>query len=422
MKARKVAKRPVSAATEHGPKGTALCKTKRTTGAKTTQASSVLQRRAKSARAVANPILRAAQDYLRRGLSVVPIQCGTKRCSLRKWKHYQNSPPSPAKVEEWFSEHPDWQLAIILGDVSGGVVVRDFDDKAVFDRWVAEHPEWAASLPTVATARGLHVYLRSADTRSRKVVGGELRGDGNYVLAPPSKHPDGATYKWLIPLPDDGDIPEADLVAIGLLPPPPEKNAVEKPVDNLITDGMPGGLSYRTQRFLVHGVDEGCRNTELFVAACNLAAAGVSRKQAEVMLRRGCRRCYPPLEGDEVRRTIDSAYSKVRKLPNSSGVFFDMYVIPRAIVTHPDLSDSAKLVWGALDYRQRANIDCFPSIATIAKDIGRAEDTARKAVQRLEEAGLLRIRRFDGYVNHYETFLLGKDGDKADSVSRRSHP
>jgi hypothetical protein len=416
MKKRKVVKGPASAATDHGPKSAAHHNSKCNTGSKTTQGRSVRQRRSRSKEPEANPILLAALDYLRRGFSVIPIRPGTKKCALPRWKEYQSRLASEAEVNRWFTEHPDWQLGIVLGEVSGGVVVGDFDDMAEHDRWAEEYPECAATLPTVVTARGRHVYCRSADTRSHKVTGGEIRGDGNYVLAPPSKHPAGADYAWMIPLPGDGDVPEVDLVETGLLPPPPKKSrkARRKPT----ADGdMPLGLSHRTQRFIDHGADEGCRNHELFVASCNLAALGVSRERAEVMLRRGCRLCYPPFEGDEIRRTIDSAYSKVRKLPNSSGVLFNTYVIPRAIAMYPGLPDSAKLVWGALDYRQRASFCCFPSVATIGKDVGRSEDAARKAVQRLERAGLLTVMRSDGAVNRYITHLPHVASDDEDMVS-----
>ena len=67
------------------------------------------------------------------------------------------------------------------------------------------------------TARGRHVYFHSTYRRIKKMADGELRGAG-YCLLPPSRHPDGPVYEWLVPLPD-GEIPfVADVRAAGLLP------------------------------------------------------------------------------------------------------------------------------------------------------------------------------------------------------------
>jgi hypothetical protein len=78
-------------------------------------------------------------------------------------------------------------------------------------------------LPTVATSRGRHVYFRAAvaDLRFVDLPDGEYRGDsGHYCLLPPSRHPDGPTYEWVVSLPD-GAIPFVpDVRAAGLLPCP----------------------------------------------------------------------------------------------------------------------------------------------------------------------------------------------------------
>jgi hypothetical protein len=56
--------------------------------------------------------------------------------------------------------------------------------------------------------RGLHLYFRhpggELPTRIGLGSGLDLKGDGGYVVAPPSKHPSGATYEWIIG-PQDAD-------------------------------------------------------------------------------------------------------------------------------------------------------------------------------------------------------------------------
>jgi hypothetical protein len=168
----------------------------------------------------ANALLDAALQYARRGWSIIPIRHkpGTdgKQAAV-PWREYQKRRPTDSELHTWFgNERPVDGLAVILGRVSGGLVCRDFDDLAAYGKWAAEHPELASRLPTVETARGRHVYFRSTWTGFKDLGDGELRGDSkHYCLLPPSKHPGGRRYKWLIPLPD-APLPQIDPYAVGL--------------------------------------------------------------------------------------------------------------------------------------------------------------------------------------------------------------
>ena len=163
------------------------------------------ERRLRMHRTNSGPILQAALEYHRRGFSVLPIKPGTKRPACRSWKPFQSERPDERRLHRWFSDHPDRGLAVVLGDVSGGLVCRDFDTMESYQRWVRDHPDLAKMLPTVATARGRHVYFHSDHRGIVHLEDGELRGAG-YCLLPPSRHPDGPVYRWLVPLPD-GPLP-----------------------------------------------------------------------------------------------------------------------------------------------------------------------------------------------------------------------
>ena len=78
-------------------------------------------------------------------------------------------------------------------------------------------PALAKTLPTVKTARGWHVYFCGLEG-FYDLGNGEYRGDsGHYCLLPPSRHPSGITYEWILPLPD-GELPSIDPRKAGLLP------------------------------------------------------------------------------------------------------------------------------------------------------------------------------------------------------------
>ena len=109
-------------------------------------------------------------------------------------------------------------LAVILGRVSGGLACRDFDLAASYHQWADNNSNLAKALPTVQTVRGFHLYFQGPEG-FQTLSDGEYRGDsGHYCLLPPSRHPTGQDYRWIVPLPD-GDLPEVDPLDTGLVPP-----------------------------------------------------------------------------------------------------------------------------------------------------------------------------------------------------------
>jgi hypothetical protein len=109
-------------------------------------------------------------------------------------------------------------MAVILGPVSGDMVCRDYDLAESYERWKQEFPTLAVSLPTVKTSRGYHVYFRCSGIGIERFTDGELRGAGHYCLLPPSILAKGSgRYEWIVPLPNDEDLPLIDPIASGLM-------------------------------------------------------------------------------------------------------------------------------------------------------------------------------------------------------------
>lgn len=179
-----------------------------------------------------SPILRAALDYHARGWSIIRMSMAQKR-PAHKWKRYQDCQMTEANVRRQFGSGTGG-IGVIFGEVSGWLASRDFDDMPAYEAWAARHSSLAGTLPTVETRRGRHVYCRTTQAaigQLRQRLGksgtgaiacgdGELRaGVGCYSVLPPSRHPSGHEYRWLIPLPD-GPLPEVDLPAAGFVPDP----------------------------------------------------------------------------------------------------------------------------------------------------------------------------------------------------------
>lgn len=148
-------------------------------------------------------------------MSVIAV-AGKKAVST--WKPFMVACPSENDLVNMFASPRVTGLAVICGEVSRNLVIRDFDAEGTYDAWREEHRALAKSLPTVRTSRGHHVYGRDQRIdRVSKLPDGEVRAGGGYCLAPPSRHPSGVLYRWLIP--PGKDIPEVPFAEVGLVPP-----------------------------------------------------------------------------------------------------------------------------------------------------------------------------------------------------------
>jgi hypothetical protein len=149
-------------------------------------------------------LLNHALAYAGRGWSIVPV---TGKKAVGRWKHFQTAPADERTLRRLFAKEGITGLAVLLGRVSGGLAVRDFDRAEAYHRWAAANPYDAARQPTVRTGRGFHVYGTLDADCYATLDDGELRADpGHYVLVPPSLHPTGSVYGWTIPLPQ-GTLP-----------------------------------------------------------------------------------------------------------------------------------------------------------------------------------------------------------------------
>ncbi|MFH1613803.1 MAG: bifunctional DNA primase/polymerase [Planctomycetota bacterium] len=145
-----------------------------------------------------NGLLKYALSYYQRGWSIIPVPHGSKKARIR-WGKYQHTRPGEEQFRRWFSKGK-YNIAVILGAVSGDLACRDFDSMDEYHLWVSKYPDLAKLLPTVQTAKGMHVYFEGHIQGIKHIANGELRGSGGYCLLPPSVHPDGPEYQWANPL------------------------------------------------------------------------------------------------------------------------------------------------------------------------------------------------------------------------------
>lgn len=106
-------------------------------------------------------------------------------------------------IRDWWTRWPNASVGIATGAVSG-IVVLDIDPKRGGLDSLATLEEKVGPIPMDAAVRtggdGAHAYLAHSGTRvpSRQnlLPGIDVRGDGGYVVAPPSVHESGQRYAW----------------------------------------------------------------------------------------------------------------------------------------------------------------------------------------------------------------------------------
>jgi hypothetical protein len=139
-------------------------------------------------------MLNHALKYLAMGWSVIPISAKGKE-PLIPWKEFQNRKATEAEVRSWFVRNPDANIGIVTGTVSQ-ICVVDLDGP----EGIAEAKRLGISSSVVSlTGTGKHLWYQWADVKNavKLYPGVDVRGEGGYVVAPPSLHPNGRRYRWL---------------------------------------------------------------------------------------------------------------------------------------------------------------------------------------------------------------------------------
>jgi hypothetical protein len=146
----------------------------------------------------------AALAYAARGWHVFPCEARGKRPLVA---HGLNDASTDAdQVTAWWRRWPAANVAIVTGTVSGIFVVDvDVKDEKHGDRTlvdlVVKHGPIGDTLHAITGGGGEHRFFahpgwRVPNSTEKLGRGIDVRGDGGYVVAPPSVHENGHRYSW----------------------------------------------------------------------------------------------------------------------------------------------------------------------------------------------------------------------------------
>lgn len=268
-----------------------------------------------------NKLLDAALHYAEKfGWPVLP-------CKPNKDPYTPNgfydAKTDPKVIKFWWTKWPDALIGVRTGAASGLIVIdKDIDDEKGKDgpsEVRAWERESGCTLPETVTAvsgrGGEHLYymyppegLENDGCREYILPDVDIRGEGGYIIVPPSIHPNGKEYFWDIS-PDDMPVTVADDNVKAFL----RIGAEKKPKDRKLGDG-PG------ERMKVPNVIPcGTRNGTLFRLACKMQADGFPDDAILAAIQQtneNC--CEEPIDDKELCKLVDSAlrYEK-------GGIFID---------------------------------------------------------------------------------------------------
>lgn len=131
---------------------------------------------------------------------------------LRHGLKEASADPGDARI--WWNRWPAANIGVRTGEISG-IWVLDIDprnggDDALADL-VLEHGELPPTLQVATGGGGVHYYFKAPAggvTCGKLVEGVDIKGEGGYVVAPPSNHASGGSYQWIdreaeiLPAPD----------------------------------------------------------------------------------------------------------------------------------------------------------------------------------------------------------------------------
>ena len=229
-------------------------------------------------------MLTEALDYASRGWPVFPCK---PRAKTPITPHgLKDATVSPEIIKAWWLQNPAANIGIATGSASGFVVLDvDVKNGQPGEKTLAElQREYGAFMTRCAKSPsgGWHFYFKhnggKVASRAGIMPGLDIRGDGGYIIAPPSVT-DVGTYEWRMEE-DAAPLPEGLLKRLNGKA---KVNGQSKPFD---------------RENILKGVPEGQRDEMLFKYACSLKSSGVRRQEAEVLVRETAANCTSPFPED----------------------------------------------------------------------------------------------------------------------------
>ena len=198
-----------------------------------------------------------ALHYASRGWSVFPIKPKDKKPLGQIVPHgCKDATKDETKIGDYWNPVPSANVGIATGTPSGFFVL-DVDAKGLdnFKQLIQDIGNFRGTLTAETPGGGFHYLYKMpegkhiANSQGLIAPGIDVRGTGGYIVAPPSVHPNGNTYRWM----NNKEIVEAPEGLVRLI-------TTSKKEEHRVVDG--------------EMIEHGSQHETLFYMACNMRGSG----------------------------------------------------------------------------------------------------------------------------------------------------
>lgn len=224
----------------------------------------------------------------------------------------------PDQIRTWWTAYPNAMIGLNCG--KSGIFAVDIDKKNVngldvYSKWDIND---SAGLQSITPSGGMHIIFKgTGKTSTNAKTGIDTRGEGGFIILPPSKILEGehiGEYKryndWSG---TPGVIPDGLMKHLF----PETTTEYVRGANTPSTDGTKKNLSRTTLNFMVSGAMPGERNSSLFKAASDFSGCGYTFEETKTFLTPICEKIG--LSSSEFETTLQHAYDKPRtpSIPDS---------------------------------------------------------------------------------------------------------
>jgi RecA-family ATPase len=264
--------------------------------------------------------LTAARTYLARGWCVLPAYPDRKYPCV-KWREYQTRLPTDAELVEWFGpdrkpHFTNARLGMLTGAISGVVVIEWDPHNGAEQSFLDEFAETTGRIALSGEhdgVRGRHLYFKHPGVPTKNAAlcfphypGVDIRGDGGFVMLPPSPHYSGVNYEWvsegrLAPLPATLFIPRGSASANA----EDDEPHVYPAAGSLV-------LTDEQVQAIIHAMEwkGGQKHYQALALTGALLKAGVSPEQTSAIVSRACGSDDPRVLKDH-RSRLESTLKRI---------------------------------------------------------------------------------------------------------------
>ena len=315
-----------------------------------------------------NDLLQAALSYAARGWPVFPLRPRGKEPLTDHG--FKDATTDPMVLLDWWQRWPDANIGIATGAPSGLLVVdvdpRHGGDDSLHDL-ERQHGPLPETVESLTGGGGQHIFFGCPDGVGcgKLAEGVDIKGNGGYIVAPPSVHPSGKSYEWeVLHHPDDVALADPPAWLLALLATPKATAAAPDPTSDRIPTGQ--------------------RNTVLTSLAGSMRRKGATESAIEAaLLAENAQCCDPPLPEADVKR-IAASVSRYDPVAVSDELLTDLGNCQRFVSQHgDDLRYCHGVGWLAWDGRRWARDEDGAAAMRCAKQTAlRLYDEAKAELQR----------------------------------------